>query len=215
MQFFGYHMGGDGALFHREGKTQFCSFLEKFSGFTDLACLVVKDAWLDEKTDLQITPNIALIKQMREALLEEIGPEIPLLERKALEIFTNWLIVLYKNDLFYMQRIGWMIAAVIEYSDLLDDPREILKQTERSYFVHEVRKNRIPQMKLVFARFWEAYDTKLWVQKAARFAIDYIAQHKEEFNWNFPGEKKEFSIFDPRNWLGGNTGFMVVNAGEG
>jgi len=215
MQFFGYHMGGDGALFHREGKTQLCQFLEGFSGFTDLVDLVVKSTWLEEKDDLQMTPNIALIKQMREVLLEEIGPEIPIIERKALRIFTNWLIVLYKNDLFYMQRIGWMIAGIIEYSDLLDDPREIIQHIERNYFAFEVRKNRVPRMKQIFFRFWEAYDAKPWVQKAVQFTIDYLAQHGEKFNWDIPGEKKEFSIFDPRNWLGGPTGFMIVNAGEG
>jgi len=215
MQFFGYHLGGDGAIFHREGKTLFCHFLEGLESFTGLAHLVVRDAWLDEKTDEQITPNIVFLKEMRANFLKECGSDIPLLDRKALEIFTNWCLVLYKNDLFYFQRIGWMIDAIIQYTDILDDPKEILKQIERNYFALEVRKNRITRMKEIWARFWEAYDQKPWVRDAVGWMICYLGQHGGEFVWRIPGEKKDFSIYDPRNWLGGNTGFGIVNAGEG
>lgn len=221
--FYGDNFSADGRLFHNEGKTRIMSALRKGGDLLNLAGLIVKDEWLKDDGEGN-PPNTQFLIDMQQAFLTENRKTLNTLSKPlqtAIEQGSKWLIVLYRQDHMYFERIGAIITFILTmYPVYENDLPGLLFALKGWYFKNENREDRVLYFQEIFSFVDEKYATEMWFREFVSWAFRYIYQHRAEFNWQVSLEAQPgISVYDPQIWCGGERGrgkeWFIVNGGKG
>jgi hypothetical protein len=223
VSFYGDNFTEDGRIFNREGKTRIMEVLFGGGDLLKLGGLIVKEAWL--RDDGEGYPvNTRFLMNLREAFLRENADTLDTLGRPmrtAIEKVSRWIIVLYRNDQMYFERIGGCILFVImAFPKFENDPVGLFHALKKWYFENEKREDRIEHMRKVFALVEERCIPDLTFLSFLDWCFRYIYDHREAFSWQVPSANaSDRSIYDPLVWAGGQLGrggdWVAVNGGHG
>jgi hypothetical protein len=221
--FYGDNFTEDGRLFNREGKRQIMEVLFCGGDLLKLAGLVVKEAWLRDDGE-GYPPNTRFLMTMLDNFTWENSVwliNLSQLHQKTIMRVGKWLIVLYRNDQMYFERIGGCILFVImRFPEYKDDLPGLLQALKDWYLQNEKRVDRYEHMQRLFALVQAHYAKGGWFQQIIDWCFRYLYEHREKFNWQIPSsEDPDRSVYDPLVWAGGPKGrggeWIMVNGGHG
>ncbi len=221
--FYGDNYTDDGRLFNRDGKTRIMEVLFCGGDLTKLAGLIIREAWLRDDGEGYPVNTRFLMTMQDDFVWQNSGRlcELSKPVQAAIGQVSKWLIVLYRNDQMYFERIGGCIMFVImKFPEFAGDLHGLLKALREWYFQNEKRTDRVEHMRRVFDLVEIHYEETPWFREFLDWSFRYIYENREKFSWQIPSaQDPDRSVYDPLVWAGGQKGrggdWIAVNGGQG